>query len=55
MERKLRLSESKSKAVSPDTYILEIGAVNKVNIKSSFRVEKGGRVEIFNVTPDDLY
>ena len=28
--------------VSPDTYILEIGAVNKVNIKYSFRVEKGG-------------
>ena len=30
-------------------------AVPEVNIKSSFRVEKGGRVEIFNVTPDDLY
>ena len=47
--------EVENVTVSPDTYILEIGAVNKVNIKSSFRVETGGRVEVFNVTPDDLY
>lgn len=31
---------------------LELGAVNKVLIKSSFIVEKGARLEVVNVTPD---